>query len=183
MGDSTSYDDSNTEYLAESQMKSENNVSGLLNVIGANVELMHHHRGSNLDFSKTLDKSLRRLSSNNRRNDIKKFRSSKRASKSNSKGKRRSKDKNHSYLQATVSSKNKNISENKENLDDSATRMNKLENIFFTKKDQRNLLTESDLRDSNIQLTGESMFVNKKRNNKYTELLDKGNKLNTKFRF
>lgn len=76
MQDSTSFEDSRTEYLAESEMKSEQNlsrqmrhedVSHLLNVLGSKVELTNHSRENPLDMSKTLNKSLRKLSINPRR--------------------------------------------------------------------------------------------------------------------
>jgi hypothetical protein len=69
-----------------------------------------------------------------------------------------------SYLRGTVSSTNKTMYK----------KLNKLENIFFDKKDKANLLTESELRDSNIRLTGDSTFLRHRRRTEFTTFLDKG---------
>lgn len=78
------------------------------------------------------------------------------------KGKRKSRKP--SYLKGTVSSTNKTMYK----------KLNNLENIFFDKRDKNNLLTESELRDSNIRLTGDSTFLKNRRKTDFTTFFDKG---------
>lgn len=111
-----------------------------------------------MDMSRTLDKSLRKLSTSRRRSNNENvnpdYNRTQRQSRSKTKfqKKRAHTSSVPSYLKGTVSSLNKG--HKAQNTQDTR----KLENIFFSKREGDKPLTESELRDSNIQLNKSSSF-------------------------
>ena len=69
MSNSSSYEDSATEYIAESAEEGDNirhhDVLSLMNIIGPNPQNFNRSRDSNIDTSKTMNKSIKKLHSSN----------------------------------------------------------------------------------------------------------------------
>ena len=69
MSNSSSYEDSVTEYIAESSEKEKvirrEDVFSLMNIIGPKPHLLNQSTESNIDMSKTMNKSIKKLHSSN----------------------------------------------------------------------------------------------------------------------